>query len=379
MRILVTKEGSTIIQEIEDSLPTMRNFNTFSNNFRGYRGHSTGRLISSPKYKKNQMKINNYTKTNNNIYKRILSYKNKNQNENENQQKLGKTKTKLIRHSTFLTKMNLEDIEISKEAINSVKHIKVSEQKIVFPKQFVEKYESYKNEENIINSNNLFPSIIGSYKENYEGANSSRVNKEKEKLLSFKEILPKKLIIQMKKKILKDRKIRERSTIVTSNDFRSGYEQESEIQKFDTILSEPRVNSNKYSLIKYLNEKKINPLTIKIISNKDGIKINKINKMCKRIFQNDEKEKKFNDLIKKKINDQINFDKKECQNTIKYMGKKIEKIKDKLKTYKKINDNREKFRDLFHDFVVNNWLKRDLERFNKKSTPKSEYIKTFLE
>ena len=46
---------------------------------------------------------------------------NKNNDNNKNQQRLGKPKTKLSRN---LTKMNLEDIELTNEQINSAKHIK---------------------------------------------------------------------------------------------------------------------------------------------------------------------------------------------------------------------------------------------------------------
>ena len=65
----------------------------------------------------------------------------------------------------------------------------------------------------------------------------------------------------MKNKILMDKRIRERDTVIIYYQI-----------------------SNKSSLIKNLNEKKINPLTIKIISNRDGNKIKKIKKMCQIIF-----------------------------------------------------------------------------------------------
>ena len=273
--------------------------------------------------------------------------------------------------------MNLEDMEITKEELNTAKQIKLNEKKIPFPKQFVEKYEN----DNLINSsNNIFPSITSKNKENYDdinGINNSLVKREK--YLSLGEIIPDKLKNQMKKKILNDRKIRDKATVITQNDFRTEYDPETDIQKFNNILSESKVNSNKSSLIKYLNEKKVNPLTIKIISNRNGNKINKINKMCQIIFQNEEKEKLFNDLVRKKLAQNMNTQKKEFQNDINIMGKDIGKIKEKLEKYDKRVDNKERYREHFNDMIIHYWLKRDLERFNKKSTPKPEYLKTFLE
>ena len=358
MRILVTKQGNIIIQDIDDSLPNLPKTTSTFNNSSKYRAYSTGYPLKNQKLSHFQTKYNNFSKTNYSIYPTPI----------QNSKKLGNSKMKLSKN------MNLEDIEITKDEINTAKKIKLNERKIPFPKQFIEKYES----DNLINSsNNIFPSITTKNKESYDGLNNSLLRREK--YLSLGEIIPDKLIIEMKKKILKEKKIRDRATVITQNDFRSEYDPETDIQKFNNILSEPKFNSNKSSLIKYLNEKNVNPLTIKILSNRDGNKINKINKMCQIIFQNEDKEKLFNDLVKKKMANHMNSEKKEFQNNINIMGNDIGKIKEKLKKYEKRIDNKERYREHFNDIVTKFWLKRDLERFNKKSTPKPEYLKTFLD
>ena len=335
--------------------------NTFNSS--KFRGFSTGYKYQNIRQNKTQSRFNKFIKTNNLFYN-YSSFSNK------NQKNLGSTKIKLSTKN-----MNLDDMEITKEEINTAKQIKLSEKKIPFPKQFVEKYEN--NSLTINSSNNIFPSITSKNKESYDGINNSLVKREK--YLSLGEIIPDKLKTQMKKKILNDRKIRDKATVITQNDFRSEYEPETDIQKFNSILSESKVNSNKSSLIKYLNEKKVNPLTIKIISNRNGNKINKINKMCQIIFQNEDKEKLFNDLVRKKLANHMNTQKKEFQNNINIMGNDIGKIKEKLDKYEKRVDNKERYREHFNDMIIHYWLKRDLERFNKKSTPKPEYLKTFLE
>jgi hypothetical protein len=46
---------------------------------------------------------------------------------------------------------------------------------------------------------------------------------------------------------------------------------------------------------------------------------------------------------------------------------------------KKKIDEKEKYREHFNDIIMHHWLKRDLERFNKKSTPKPKYMDTFID
>lgn len=132
-------------------------------------------------------------------------------------------------------------------------------------------------------------------------------------------------------------------------------------------------------MIKYLNEKKVDPLTIKILSNQDGDKISKINKMCQTIFQNQDKEKLFNDIVKNKAKQRINNTKKEFQTAINCLGSDINLLQEKLKKYDKKIDNKEKYREYFNEIVIHHWLKKDLERFNKKSTPKPSYLRTFFD
>ena len=75
----------------------------------------------------------------------------------------------------------------------------------------------------------------------------------------------------------------------------------------------------------------------------------------------------------------INNTKKEFQTTINNMENEINIIQEKLKKYDKKIDNKEKYREYFNEMVMHYWLKKDLERFNKKSTPKPNYMKTFFD
>ena len=52
--------------------------------------------------------------------------------------------------------------------------------------------------------------------------------------------------------ILKDKKIRDRATVRTENDFRTAYQPQTDLQKFNNLLQISLVNSNKSNLIRYL-------------------------------------------------------------------------------------------------------------------------------
>ena len=363
MRILVTKQGNIIIQEIDDAMPLYtQNMNSTSK----FRGYSTDYPLGRSK----NFKMNSLSRTNN---------------------KLKRTPIRQIYR-------NLEDTEITKEEMQSAKQIKLNERKITFPKQFAEKYESdimNSQNNNIINSsNNFLPSLtnnnmnsnlekdfqtpLDSKRNNINNTSSNSFLKQ-EKYLSLMEIIPTPKIYQMKKKIIKDKKIRDKATVITENDFRTVYKPQTDLQKFNNLLKTSLVNSNKSNLIRYLNEKKIAPLTIKLLANQDVDKISKINKICQTIFSNQEKDKLFNEIVKNKAKQKINNTKKEFQNTITDLGSNMNEVKEKLKKYEKKIDEKEKYREYFNDIVIHHWLKRDLERFNKKSTPKPKYMETFID
>ena len=379
MRILVTKQGNIIIQEIDDTMPLYTQNLSSTSRFRGYSTDYQQRKL-------NKSGINNFSKANN-IFK-----------QSPNRSVYGSKKLEYRKKY-----QNLEDTEITKENLQKAKQIKINEHKITFPKQFAEKYENdilNANNSNIINSssNNVLPPLSpdnhlmtsnldeknkSPTKNNnqYNNINTTSNNSimKKEQYLTLKEIIPNSSLYQMKKKILKEKKIRDRATVITEKDFRSAYKPETDLQIFNDILMTSRVNSNKSNLIKYLNERKIAPLTIKILADQDSDKISKINKICQTIFRNQDKEKLFYEIVKNKARQRINNTKKEFQMSINGLGSNMTEAKEKLKKYEKSIDKKEKYREYFNDVVIHHWMKRDLERFNKKSTPKPKYMEPFVD
>ena len=117
MRILVTKQGNIIIQEIDDALPI------FTTKFRGY---STNYNIRNPQKLERYTNSNKFSKTNNILRQNTndSNYFQSNRSKNISQRKINNKKKY----------KNLEDSEITKEELQSAKQIKLNEQKISFPK-----------------------------------------------------------------------------------------------------------------------------------------------------------------------------------------------------------------------------------------------------
>lgn len=363
MRILVTKQGNVIIKDIDDTpmqilpstLPTKRGLSTgHSSNLRtltlGNKNNNTLGILSPPK---RPFYPPNTTTT-------LISF----------------YRPKVIRKAKSKPGNTSEENDIPNTEIKGAKPVKLSQHKISFPKNFAEKYEktSLDNSSNIISTaGNILPTLANKTNEFSSYGNRS-LTLGGEKYFSFNEIIPNKTVTEMKKKIISDRKERNKASRITENDFRSMYTEETDIMKFNNILNYPRLNANKSSLIRYLNEKKVDPKALDTLFHCDTGKLNRINKLCQINFQNEESEKLFNDLIKEKLKQKVSNTKKDFQNEISTIDHNMKRSLKKIEKYNKKVDNREKYREIFNDFIIHNWFTRDLDRLNKKSTPQSKYV-----
>lgn len=363
MRIIITKNGNTIIKELDNVPLTV------------YRNIAKSPRISSfhNKYFPN---INQSKKN----FSRTL-YKNNSSNSTDNlfKKKFQKTKTRNF-YSSFKS-FDIEEDKFSLDDIKKAKNISLMKTKTLFPKNFLEKYEKNigyeeKSGDKLIGSTgNIFGSMeaignggITSFDYNSDGEGASRNG-----LFSFRQIIPKKTINKMKLKIIKDRIEKDKAKRITENDFRSEYVTEDEIQKFNKLLSYPKVNKNKSSLIKYLNEKELSPIALKNLYMKDNNKINHINKLCHMLLGRQEDEKFNNGIIKDKLSDRLTEKKKDFQFKMNAISTDIKKLKINLNKYEKKFNEKDIYKDLLGDYVFGCWKKYDLQRFNKKSTPKTKY------
>ena len=363
MRILITKNGNAIIKDLDIS----SNF-IFQDSSPNHRGHS----------------INNTTSNFPNLYKtntKIVNLKNRKTFNSldipSNPRNSKNSPKKKLKIKTYKDLEDLEDEKVTLNELKTAKNVTITNKKIIFPSYFAEKYEKISDDSqtnNIINyTNNIISSMdINNSNGNpttnniYTSSNSSR------KKYSFREIIPMESITKMKLKIIKDKKMRDRASRVTENDFRSRYTPETDIQRFNNILNFPKVSENKSSLIKYLNENQVDPMAVKTLYDKDNYQLGRANKMCQILLNKQEQDKLTNGIINDKLKHKLNSTKKDFQVKIKDIGKNMNIIKMRFDKYNKRIDAREKYRDIYNDMVLHHWNHYNFDRLNKKSTNKSK-------
>ena len=337
MRILVTPHGTQVVSEIED-------MNNTAQSLAMTKHHSSRNYSFNPHL---GAKTQHYT------------FKNA-----TNTSSFYKTTS---RHNSSTQYVDTERATFTKGEIKQAKHVNLKMHKISFPKNFVEKYEK-----DTMPSNNII-TTSGSFLPTLSNRNNDDEQNQMNKMYSFKEIIPEKTITNLKLTMINDAKQKAKLSRVTEKQFRTIYQPQTELEKFEDILECPKVTPNKLSLIKYLNEsKKLNPIALKTLVESNPERISRVNKMCQILFHEEEQQRILNDIIKGKIRQKVNSDKVDFQKKIKQMKTEVDGLKNRLSKYTKRLDDRERYRDLHNDIVVHFWNKHNnYERFNKKPLLKS--------
>ena len=355
MRILVTKEGQIIMNELEEQdLPSQ---------FKTQRIFYKNRM--SPQKNLIKKRNFNFVPIHNNKHHRNLTLNNFftiNSYNNSN-----KTKKNNFNFN--------DDNEINIKSIKTLKSIKITNKKFTLPKSLTDKYYNNNPKQNKNNTNdNNQNSIL--FNDNFPFLNTEpNENKNKIKFYSFREIIPKSTINSIKKQIISDKKIKDKLSKITDDKFRSNYEIYTDLEKFNNILDYPVLNSNKKSLIKYLNVKKnLNPLNLNKILSYNNEQLNKVNKMCQQLFYIEEKNKLLKNIIGEKLKSRKNDSKIEANKKMDELKNDINEIKTCLNKYNKQIDKREKYRDRFNDVVNHYWTKYNYDKLNKEGMPKNKYV-----
>lgn len=351
MRILITAQGSQFIDDLET--------NTNSNKLIHFQTHSNTRAFRG-------LSQTHLGRTNTQTSKTLYSHNATNSFSKP-------------RHRKFKSNVNdLDNLNIKDPQYKQAKHVKIRMPRIAFPKSFVEKYEKDSGQQqNIITTTgNFLPSLNSNQNTltTYGNDENSSMNINLgSKMFSFREIIPNETITKLKQSILKRNELKAKQCRITENDFRTAYEAQTDLEKFDDILGIPKVTSTKLSLIRYLNERKnLNPTTIKTLYECNPERINRVNKMCQILLHDGENKKVLNDFIQKKLKEKANDTKMEFKHKIEEMKYEVDGIKSYLKKYKGRIDEREKFKDIHKELVMTYWNKYDFDRFNKKKDRKTK-------
>lgn len=323
MRILITKEGTEIIEELE----------------------------------KNQFK--------NRLNKNSFLTKSKSLSQIQKLNSIDSTSIKYFSPKNIKNKSNLIDFDSKTPNIKYLKNLKIHNlnlQKINVSKSIIEKYDRTNSTSNLILSNKISSFLSNENKKISKNKSSNNI-----KILSFNEIIPENIVKNMKIQFINDKIMKNKLSKVDENKFRSIYKIKTDLEKLDDILSFPKINSNKISLIRYLNNcKKIKPKILETLVKSNKEKINKLDKLAEVIMNEDENQKLQNSIIQNKIKNIQNEESVYINKEINKMKKQMDGFKNRLEKYK-IKDKKEKYRDLLKDIENNYWNKYNYDKLNKKS------------
>ena len=252
------------------------------------------------------------------------------------------------------------------QIIKYLKNLKIHNlnlQKINVSKSIIEKYDRTNSTSNLILSNRISSFLSNENKKISKNKSSNNI-----KILSFNEIIPENIVKNMKIQFINDKIMKNKLSKVDENKFRSIYKIKTDLEKLDDILSFPKINSNKISLIRYLNNcKKIKPKILETLVKSNKEKINKLDKLAEVIMNENEKQKLQNSIIQNKIKNIQNEESVYINKEINKMKKQMDGFKNRLEKYKIPIDKKDKYRDLLKDIENNYWNKYNYDKLNKKS------------
>jgi hypothetical protein len=340
MRILVTKLGDEMIKSIAED----NNLN----------------IQSSSKNKQ----IKNFNDTNKSN-KSFLSIKNKSRDSS-----FGKTKNSKFR-GDLLNKLEQEQTKFTSDDIVSSKVITIKQKKLNIPKNITDRYNTNSdNKTNLILPTLTLPKFKDKTQSNFNltqnNLNTTTNFMQNKNDYTIRDLLPDQTYHNLKLKLEKDKKLKDRLSRIDENKFRSIFGQKTTSEKLDDMLM-TNIKLDKVNLLKYLNEKNdVSDVLIKRLSEYNEDKINKVNKICQIVFFNEERSKIYKERMKDRINAKQNREKTEYKTCIEALGDELNEVSGIFREYKEPENQRERFRDIHNDTINKFWRKYQISRYDKK-------------
>lgn len=362
MRIIITKNGKVIIQEIENETSP----------------------VLKKKISRNHLP-NLYNKKTVNSISEYLTL---------NKKKLCWGQNPRIRKSvsqnSSMNNFFARDVsKVNNSELNQAKKIKLAKKKLNISQNFLEKYydsdNAYKMKLNNLakelkrkqnkknDSEELEQDFIGFTKK----ANNSNNQIKKKILLS--EIISKVSLKSLKNQISKenigydDARLPLDDINKDSFNFRSKFEDKKlTLENLKILLNIP-INPDRRDLINYFKQQKqINPQYFENFLKYDEQQIYKLNKICQLVFNQKEDEKKVNENLKEKLNNKEKLMKDAGINSMMHLNQLINETNGIIGNYQKYKENcKHKKKKIFRDQVkkIKNdyWDKYDLDKLLKES------------
>ena len=358
MRIVITKNGKKFIRELDDE--ELMNIRQKMNKNNLLSSTSKLPVIQTS----NEKLIKKFNRNNNEFFKGITKYK----------ETIGRTNS-LIDKNLLENFYHRDDVKIDEKELSKAKIIKLSHPKINMSQAFYEKYDDYgsglkKRLENL--TNNLSIKNENTKIENSNNQNLD-VNLEedktiftpKERTIKLGNILSKNNIEILKEhfskinKGLNDVRLPLDENNLMCYNFRTKFENKKTTQDEISYIKNYTINQDKINIIKYYQkDTPIYPQYVENLLKYNEQQMFKLNKICKKICDRDEKEKSILDLNKKKLlsNNKTNKN-KEVQN--------INILKDIMKRSNSIIDTHTNKQKKFN-FWKKNGYKESINKIKEK-------------
>lgn len=362
MRILITKKGEELTKELSSEL--MQTYEEQKYEMAARKAHNRMRSSLS--------RISSKSRS-----ARSTSNKSFKQNKSKSFQKTQKEIYKEKEYDDYIP-----ESQENYRGLQDSKKISIKQKKIYIPKNLTEKYNEDErqglilpdltinltiNQEKNVNKlgKNNYESFFNrknkTYNSTLQNNNNNNSETPRNKYL-LREIVQPQTYTNLKNKLQKEQIITDKCSKIDESKFRSTYGELNKVQQLDKLLENP-INSNKISLMRYINQKKdLSNTFIKKIAECSEDKRSKANKICQIIYHNKDKENMMNERIKEKIEDRKNKDDSKYKYDLKQMGETLKDFSSIISEYKFNDNKRERYRNQHKEIDSKYWKRFNLDR-----------------
>lgn len=406
MRIVITKNGKTIVKELDEETAD----NKFDKSKSKYNQSSSYTKLPII-YSNNEELFKKYTSKNNKFLKDILKYRETFQN---------KRSSSVVDRNVIDSFYNRDESKVNLNELNKAKRLKISHPKINMTQAFLDKYDdfdsSFKNKVNDLhnslnnnstvidqsgdkyknnednknmdsnmqqsfgniyqNKNQSMNGTINNYYSNY-GLNSSSLISNKNKKISIGNIISKNNLINLRKQISQynkgydDTRFPLNEENMRSYNFRSRYENKQMTEDDIDLILNYSINPDKFNIIKYFQqEKNISPQYYENLVKYDEQQMYKLNKICQLIFHRKENDSKNFNLKYYELNKDKKIDRQKGNQSIKDLQTIIKRSNSILYDYNVLKKNhgfwrKHQFQEDVMKIKEKYWDKYNVDRFLK--------------
>lgn len=272
------------------------------------------------------------------------------------------------------------------ESFENAKQVDVKIKKITISKNITEKYNNDTRSNYILTN---LPDLIQKNPTANTTTNNNKTSSSVQKQskldssdllncqFSLKEIIPQKTYSKLKNQLKRDIHVRNKNGFIDQNHFRSIYKEKSEPEVLEEKL-QSRIPSDRLNIIKYLSSKpNINYHFVQNLTSFDEERLNKLNKICQKVFDSDEKNELFQKIVSEKINIKRRKDlaeyKEKFETLSNFLGSANE-IKNAYNLPKNVRIN--KFGDLHDDIKKKYWTKHSIDKLSRTKEQNRLYNET---